>query len=442
MRQKSFYLTLGIIMLIAVPALVSLAIKPESARAFDGESYAIRGGTVVTVTGATIPKGVIIIRNGLIAAVGADIPVPGDARIIEAAGMTIYPGLFDAYSNYGARPAPTPPASRAEALAQPTAVPATLGLLPEVTIVDQLQITENTFDQQRSAGITTALTGPNAGIFQGQSALINLGTESAEKLILRAPFSLNVGFNSARGGYPNSLMGVFSFLRQSLIDARYYQEEWARYQRAPRGAERPPVNKSLAALQPVINGEMPVVFNTGTVREMKRAIGLAEEFKLKYLLSGATESYQIADYLKSKQATVLLSLSFPQRPPGLEDPESELLRVLRVRAEAPKSAAALYKAGVKFAFSSGTLTRPQDYIVNAARAIEAGLPPDVALKALTIYPAEIFGVSEQLGSIERGKIANLILATGDLFNKETKVKNVFIDGKLYDIKPPDPARPA
>ena len=100
--------------------------------------------------------------------------------------------------------------------------------------------------------------------------------------------------------------------------------------------------------------------------------------------------------------TVLLSLSFPQKPQGIEDPESEPLHVLRGRAEAPKSAAALHKAGVKFAFQSGTLTRPQDFVTNAARAIEAGLPKEEALKAMTIYPAEIFGVSEQLGSIERG----------------------------------------
>src|SRR6185503_8146950 len=97
-------------------------------------------------------------------------------------------------------------------------------------------------------------------------------------------------------------------------------------------------------------------------------------------------------------------------------------------------------AGVKFAFNSGTLTRPADYLGNAARAIEAGLPKDVALKALTIYPAEIFGVAEQLGSIEKGKIANLVVRTGDIFNKDTKIKNVFVDGKLFDIKPPEPTR--
>ncbi|MCI0339505.1 MAG: amidohydrolase family protein [Acidobacteria bacterium] len=446
MRKKKFYLPLVCVIVLFLMASVSIIVRPTSARMFDGEAYAIRGATVVTVTGAIIQKGVVVIRNGLIEAVGADIPIPGDARVIDATGMTVYPGFFDSYTNYGIRPAATPtPRPTGDDpmqafIAQMTAPPSTVGLLPEVTVVEQLQVTETTFDQQRAAGITTALTAPRTGVFQGQSALINLGTDTAEKLILKAPFSLNIGFTSARGGYPGSLMGVFAFLRQSLLDAQHYREEWARYTKAPRGAQRPQVSKSLAALQPVINGEMPVIFNTSSVREIQRAIGFAEEFKLKYLIAGATQSYQIADYLKAKNATVLLSLSFPQRPQGLEDPEREALRVLRERAEAPKAAAALHKAGVRFAFSSGTLVRPQDYIANAARAIEAGLPKEEALKAMTIYPAQIFGLSEQLGSIEKGKIANLVIATGDIFTRDTRVRNVMIDGRLLDIRPPETQR--
>lgn len=444
MRQKKFYLTLVVVLAAALMGV-------GAANAFEGEAYAIRGGTVVTVTGATIQKGTVIVRNGLIEAVGADIPIPADARIIDATGMTIYPGFFDAYTNLGLRPQQPPQGPGGGGggvlvdpaltfIAQMSAPPSSAGLLPEVSVVDQLQVAANTFDAQRAAGITTALTGPRTGVFQGQSALINLGGEAAEKLILKAPFSLNVGFSGARGGYPGSLMGVFSFLRQSLLDAQHYREEWARYKKSPRGAQRPQINKSMEALQPVINGEMPVIFNVSTVREMKRAIALAEEFNLKYLLNGGLQSYQIADYLKAKNATLLLSLSFPQKPAGLEDPEAESLRVLRERAEAPKAAAALQKAGVKFAFTSGSLSRPSDYIANAGRAVEAGLSKDEAIKALTIYPAQILGLAEQLGSIEKGKIANLVLATGDILDRNTRVKHVFIDGQKFDIRAPETPR--
>ncbi len=440
-RRLISFICAGALLLSGLPWL---PLTMNATRAFDGEAYALRGGMVVTVTGATIQKGTVVVRNGLIEAVGADINPPADAKVIDTTGMTIYPGFFDSYTSLGvkqAAPTSGPGGGRGGApvdpiqvmMAQMAAAPTSSGLLPETSVTEQLEINAETFDQQRSAGITTALTAPRTGIYQGQSALINLGGEAAEKQIIKSPVSLNVAFNSSRGGYPNSLMGVFSFLRQSLLDAQHYREEWSRYDKSPRGAQRPQVNKSLAALQPVINGQMPVVMQANSVREIKRAVALAEEFKLKYMLAGGTHSYEMADYLKSKNATVLLSLGFPQRP-QLDDPEDEALAALRERADAPKSAAALHKAGVKFAFNSGTLSRPTDFIANAVRAIEAGLPADAALKAMTINAAEIFGVNEQLGSIEKGKIANLVLASGDIFKKDTKIKHVFVDGKLFDIK--------
>ncbi|MFM8393710.1 MAG: hypothetical protein ACKOB4_07260, partial [Acidobacteriota bacterium] len=292
----------------------ALSTWPSPARADGGEAFALQGGTIVTVTGGVIQKGTIVIRNGLIEAVGADLKVPGDARVIDATGMTIYPGLFDSYTNLGLPTAPSqapgtmaPGAGRGAQAAPLT--PVESGLLPEIEVANLLQTGPGTFEPQRAAGITTALTGPPGGIFQGRSALINLGGEAAEKLLVRTPFSLNVGFSGARGGYPNSLMGVFAFLRQSLLDAQHYREEWTRYRNSPRGTSRPEINKSMEALQPVIKGELPVIFNVNSVREIKRAIALAEEFNLKYILNGGLQSYQIADYLKSKKATILLSLS-------------------------------------------------------------------------------------------------------------------------------------
>lgn len=422
--------------------LIMIMQQPQTVRGYDGEAYAIRGGTVVTVTGQTIEKGTVVIRGGLITAVGANIEIPSDARIIEAAGLTVYPGLFNSWTTYGKPPEPTPTPGSSDPsqafLTRFLAPQSNAGLLPETTIVDQLLVTDATFETQRAAGITSALTALQTGVYQGQSAVINLGTDSAEKLILKTPYSLNVGFSGARGGYPGSLMGVFSFLRQSLLDAQNYRDSWAIYHKSPRGSERPNVNKSLKALQPVIAGEMPVIFAVNSVREMKRAIALAEEFKLKYLLAGGIESFKVADYLKSKNATVLLSVSYPQKPQVVEDPESETLETLKLRANAPTSAAALSKAGVKFAFHSGNLSKPQDYIANISRAIDAGLSKEEALKALTIYPAQIFGLSEQLGSLEAGKIANIVIADGDIFKKETKVKKVFVDGKVFDIKVPEP----
>src|SRR5262245_61429033 len=185
------YSTFTLAFALALSAWAAFAPMIRSAAAFDGDAYAIKGGTVVTVTGATIQKGTVIIRNGLIEAVGADIPIPGDARVIDASGMTVYPGLIDAYTNIGlGAPAPTPaqggrgggqpapqvpaiPATTGAGGAQPTPTPS--GQSPELMASDQLKVTAETFDQQRSAGVTTALVAPREGIYQGQSALINLG---------------------------------------------------------------------------------------------------------------------------------------------------------------------------------------------------------------------------------------------------------------------------
>src|SRR5262249_48107969 len=246
-RYSSFMLAFA----LALSAVAIYTPRIKTAAAFDGDAYAIKGGTVVTVSGATIPKGTVVVRNGLIEAVGADIPIPGDARVIDATGMTVYPGLIDAYTNIGlgaaapatptgrgggGAPAPPTPANPALAIAttattaQPTPTPS--GQSPELMASDHLKVTLETFDQQRSAGITTALTAPREGIYQGQSALINLGGEAPEKLIIKNPVSLNVSFASGRGfggGFPSSLMGVFAFLRQSLLDAQHYKIAWEHY---------------------------------------------------------------------------------------------------------------------------------------------------------------------------------------------------------------------
>jgi imidazolonepropionase-like amidohydrolase len=455
MRQQRRYSTLFGALLVALCAPWLTA--RDAARAYEGEAYALRGGTVVTVTGALIQRGTVVIRNGLIEAVGAGINVPADAKVIDTTGMNVYPGLIDSYTNYGlaAAAAPTggggrgggPPAAPATVVATQTA-PATAatapsGQSPELMASDQLRISAETFDQQRSAGITTALIAPREGIYQGQSVLLNLGGDEPDKLIIRNPVSLNIAFGGGRGfgggGFPGSGMGVFAFLRQSLLDAQWYREAWKVYNEHKRGLQRPESDKSLAALQPVISGELPVIMAANSVRELQRAVGLAEEFKLKYLLAGGLQSYQIADWLKSHNATVLLSVNFPQRPTNLEDPESESLRTLRDRADAPKSAAALHKAGVRFALQSGYASRPADFVANVAKAIEAGLPKDAALKALTIVPAEIFGVAEQLGSIEKGKIANLVVTSGDLFDRRTQIKHVFVDGKPFEVRVAPPA---
>jgi hypothetical protein len=249
---------------------------------------------------------------------------------------------------------------------------------------------------------------------------------------------MHVGFTPLRTGtYPGSLMGVFSTLRQMMLDAQRYRDSMEIYERNPRGTRRPDTDRSLAALIPVVDGRMPVVMLANSEREINRALDLANEFKLKLIIAGGLEADRVADRLAKQNVPVLLSLNLPRRTTAaMPEADPEPLRVLRERVEAQKTAGRLAKAGVRFAFESGSMTNVSELLANANKTIENGLQPLDALRAFTIWPAEILGVKDQLGSIEVGKIANLTVTRGDLCDRNTRIAHVFIDGRPVDLRPP------
>ena len=412
------------------------------------DTYAITNARIVTVSGPIVERGTVVIRNGLIAAAGQNISVPPDARVIDGTGLTVYPGLIDSYTNL-ALPEPSPGPSPggggpgAFLLVQPQTRPVggpnstqPVGLQPEVMVEDTIRATGNEIESSRNIGITTALTAPRSGIWMGQSALINLSGETPQQMIVRSPVAMHVSFTPLRGTYPGSLMGVFAQLRQMMLDAQRYRDSMQIYERNPRGIRRPETDRSLAALVPVIEGRMPVVMLANSEREITRALDLAAEFKLKLIVAGGREADRVADRLAKQNVPVLLSLNLPRRTTAaMPEADPEPLRTLRERVAAQQTAGKLAKAGVRFAFESGSLANMSDLMVNANRAIENGLSPVDAVRAFTIWPAEIFGVANQLGSIEAGKIANLTVTRGDLFDRNSRVAHVFIDGRPIDLRP-------
>lgn len=414
------------------------------------DTYAITNARIVTVTGPVIERGTVVIRNGLIAAVGANVNAPPDARVIDGSGLTVYPGLIDSYTNLAlpeAPPAPSPGGGGGGFFAIPPARPAggpnstqPAGLQPEVMVEDVIRPGGNEIESSRNTGITTALTLPRTGIWMGQSALINLSGDTPQQMIVRSPVAMHAGFTPLRGTYPGSLMGVFATLRQMMLDAQRYRDSMQIYERNPRGMRRPDTDRSLAALVPVIEGRMPVVMLADSEREISRALDLASEFKLRLIIAGGRESDRVAERLAKQNVPVLLSLNLPRRTTAaIPEADPEPMRVLRERVEAQRTAGRLAKAGVRFAFQSGSLTNISDLMVNAGRVIENGLQAADAVRAFTIWPAQILGVENQLGSIEAGKIANLTVTRGDLFARDTRVAHVFIDGRPVDLKPVTPA---
>ena len=419
------------------------------------QSYAITNARIVTVSGATIDKGTIVVRNGLIDAVGANVATPADAQVFDATGLTVYPGFIDALTNLGLPQTAVPtggggrgggggPQPQATTAApQPTSnsnYPA--GLRPEETADADLKAGEAQFETNRLAGFTTALSVGRTGIFNGQSAVINLAGESVSDMVIRSPFAEHVSFVTVGGGnYPTSLLGTFAALRQMLYDAQRLQDWEKAYAVNPKGMKRPDADKSLEALFPIVNGKMPIVFNANTEREIIRAVDLIKEFKLNGIIAGGQEAWKVADRLKANNVAVLLSLNFPKRTTAAApDADPESLETLRLRAETPKGPGKLAAAGVKFAFESGGVTTLGDFFTNAGKAVENGLSKEAAIRAMTLGSAEILGVDNRLGSIEAGKIANLAIVKGDLFGRDKFVPQIIIDGKVFEQK--EPVKPA
>jgi len=435
---------------LSLPAVAHAQIGVQRERNVP-DAYAITNARIVPVAGAPIARGTVVVRHGLIESVGATVTPPADAQIVDGTGLTVYPGFIDPYSDLGLATPAAPVGGRGGAApggarqqgATDTGAPNSLhpaGLQPELAAIDLLKVSESTFTGPQSAGYTTALVAPSTGIFQGQAALIELTNDEPQRILLRAPIALDIGFRPVRGGgYPGSLLGVFSSMRQMLLDAQHYGAEQAAYAANPH-MTRPAYDASLEALQPVLARKEPVIMRASTEREIERALDMAKEFGLRPIISGGAESDQLIDRLKSEHVPVLLSLDFPRRPVASPDADPEPLRVLRARVDAPKVAGKLAAAGVDFAFDPSGITNWPDVLANARHTVDAGLPADQAIRAMTLAPAQILGVADRLGSIEPGKIANLTLVKGDALDRNGVVTEIFVDGRPTEIPaPPAPA---
>ena len=452
MRTSLWRLLCALIGALALACMLAPQLGRAHAQAQRGtgiDTYAITNARIVTVAGPEIPRGTVVVRDGLIAAVGANTNAPADARIIDGTGLTVYPGLIDANTTLG-MPQPSPqraPGGGGGAffLAQTQATPAYSapnstqppGLQPEIVASDLLRPGGDQIDAAHNAGVTAALTVPREGIFVGQSAFVNLAGDTPQQMIVRAPVALHVQFTPLRtGGFPNSLMGVFAAIRQMFLDAERLREWNAVYAKNPRGVRRPDQDKSLQALWPALARELPVIMYADEQREIERALDLAQEFNLRAIIAGGAESWKVADRLAASHVPVLLSLNFPRRTTAqMPEADPDPMRVLRERVDAPKTASKLAAAGVRFAFQSGGMTNLSDFLANAGKTIDNGLARDEAIRALTLRAAEILDVDKQLGTIEPGKIANLTITRGDLFDKNRRISYVFIDGRPVDLKP-------
>ncbi len=426
MRNK---LISTIILTLASAALALGQAKPAPQSAGMPTSYVIRNAKVVTVSGTTIERGTVIIRDGRIAEVGPNLKIPKGAQVIDGTGLSLYPGLIDSGTVLG--------------LTEVGAVSATVDTTEigdfnaNMKALTAVNPNSELIPVARMNGVTTALTCPQGGLIAGQCAIINLDGWTPEEMKLAAPAAMHInyprlGFRGG-GGFGGGGFGPPSeqqrqardrqveVLRNRIEDAQAYLRAKEAIAKDKTLAPRP-ADLSLEAMIPVLRGEVPVLVSASGVAEINGAIELADKYKLRLIINGGNEAIKVARTLKEKKIPVILG-------PVLELPGSE---------DAPYDesfarAAELQKAGVLFAFATneGAYVRLLPYHAGVAAAF--GLPREEALKAITLYPAQIFGVDKLVGSIEVGKVANLVLSDGDILEYRTRIKQIFINGRPTDL---------
>jgi imidazolonepropionase-like amidohydrolase len=431
---------------LAALAVAALATNAGAARP---RIYALTGGTVVPAPGKTVESGTIVIRDGLIEAVGKDVKVPADAVMIDAKGMFVYPGLIDAggWSPTQETPAGAPSAERgarpARRESDPGPVYALSVVRPERRAADTLQPFEG--DKKRDAeswrklGFVALLAAPSKGLFRGTGALILLADDTpVTDMIVRDGVGAHVAFETAGfgEGYPTSLMGAAAAMRQTLLDAQRYAVWTDRYAKNPVGMPHPERQPAMEALQPVLSGAQPLYLDAAAADDVLLADRIAREFNVKLVAVASGTEAEIADQIAKTGRTLVYPVRFPDKP-KVDDADDALdvsLKEMRRYLDAAAAPKVLRDAGVTIALSAHGLKNTSDFPGNVRKMIDAGLPEAAALAALTTAPAELLGVSRTMGTLEAGKIANLVLADGPLFAKETKIRRVFVDGTDYPIE--------
>jgi len=379
--------------------------------------WAIRNATIIPVTGPRIERGTVVIRNGKIEATGADAaPQPGDS-VLDGTGLFVYPGMIDAGSRLGLTEIGSVPGGEDQQ---------ELGEFnPQDAALTAVNPHSEVIPVTRSNGVTTAVTSPRGGLVSGQAALIDLLGWTPQEMAVRAPAAMVMTYPRTGGGRfarrsqqseGDQTNRQVILLKGFLGDAKAYADIKARLAAGAPGSEK--TSLGMDAMVPVMRGEVPVIFDVETAEQIRGVLALADSFGLKVILRGAHEAWRLADTLAARHVPVIVGPT--TTGVGPDEPYDEIYA----------NPGVLAKAGVTIAFQTNDAHDSRNLPYNAALAEAYGLSADDALKAVTINAAQIFGVADRLGSIERGKEATLIVTDGDPLDARVGPKYVFIRGQL------------
>ena len=442
------------VIFLAASSFAATEILPPGFRPRPLGIHALVGGKAVIRPGETLDGATIVIRDGLIEAVGKDLPPPADARIWDAKGLTIYAGFIEPYLPVGSTNAAIStsdsepgtantfaaggagffgaPGQRTDAGQRGPGYPVAK-ITPEFRAVRAYSPDRKTITPLRELGFTTALIAPMRGIVRGTSALVTLAEADPNEIVIKPDVFQHIAFethDSDEVAYPGSLMGAIAAVRQSLLDAAWQLRATDR--------RRADYNPALEALVPAVEGKMRVVFEPGSALMVDRAARVARELKLDFVIVSCGQEWRRPDLAKETGATFIVPLNFPTLPklPTEDDWEQVTLDQLRAWDWAAENSAVLRQQGRGIALTTYAMSDKKAFRKNLKLAMDRGLSEADALAALTTVPAKLCGVEKQLGTIEAGKIANLTIVDGKgYFDPEAKVREVWVDGRNYHVQP-------
>lgn len=428
---------------LALGLLVSVAAADDPAESPGGAPHrvhALVGASVVPRPGTRLEHATVVIRDGLIEAVGEGVIPPADARVWDATGLTVYPGLIEPYL-----PLSEPADGAGEVASAPGGArhenPA---VRADVRVAERLALDADRLRALRRAGFTAALVAPTEGLLRGTSALVALGDGPPRAQVLQADVAQHLTFQPARReryAYPASLMGGVALVRQTLLDAEHYLATWSAYGRAPLGRERPATDVALGALLPTLEGTRPVCVEAPSGQDALRAVAVLAEFELLPWLVLDPDARWL-DEVAHTTAPLIVSLNFPPAPrwEGEEEAVEVETEALRRWQLAPEVPGRLERAQARFSLSSHGLADRGVFRARVRAALARGLSEEAALAAFTTAPAALLK-APQLGVIAPGAAANLTVSDGELFGEATRIVETWIDGVRYpaELGPPAPA---
>lgn len=470
MRSQHFLLV-GLL-LVALPAHLSTQ-QPPQQQTLDlrdipmvTRTYAITNARLVVAPGQEIPRATVVLRNGVIEAVGPEVLIPTDAWVLKGDSLVVYAGFIDGLSHVGV-PEPRRESNQEQRprVPKPGEPPPELaGLTPERNAYTLLKPDDASLEKLRRVGFTMAHVVPRGRMLPGQGVLILLRGQTPAEMVFQSEVSLFAQLEPAQGVYPATDMAVLARFRQLYQEAARRRQHATLYASDPRGLEPPSYDPIYAAFFPVLEKRLPVFFYTKDALDIHRVLALHHQLRFPLVLAGLSESFEVIEKLKNANIPLFLTLNLPEAPrdtnkttrklsddslaaqhhtylhvSDYRDVPAEIenlkARQVKERIKYYETAARLHAAGLRFGFSTREVD-PDKILNNLRTMVKYGLPEEAALAALTIDAARLLGIDRVAGTVEVGKLANLVVTTGPFFDEKARIRYVFVAGELFEIKEP------